>query len=82
MYQPFDQFEPEETFDPKTISEFDGNDCDWIQQFDHDGHEVHWYKCPFTGHIPWDIDCDCKECQEDDGELESDYSDDEVDYDD
>ncbi|KAK6789543.1 hypothetical protein RDI58_013343 [Solanum bulbocastanum] len=25
-----------------------------------------WFTCPFIGHTPWNIDCDCKGCQEDD----------------
>ncbi|KAH0765031.1 hypothetical protein KY285_000902 [Solanum tuberosum] len=32
----------------------------------HDGHGVQWFTYPFTGHTPWNIDCDCKGCQEGD----------------
>lgn len=26
-----------------------------------DGQCVHWSRCPFTDHIPWDMDCDCQD---------------------
>ncbi|KAH0729908.1 hypothetical protein KY289_001096 [Solanum tuberosum] len=55
--------------DPYTISWFlSGFKCeqDWIRQLDQDGHGVQWFTCPFTGHTPWNIDCDCKGCQKGD----------------
>ncbi|KAK6789542.1 hypothetical protein RDI58_013342 [Solanum bulbocastanum] len=39
---------------------------DWIRLFDHDGCGVQWFTCPFTGHTPWNIDCDYKGFQVDD----------------
>ncbi|WMV33047.1 hypothetical protein MTR67_026432 [Solanum verrucosum] len=39
---------------------------DWTRQFNQDGCGVQWFNCPFTGHSPWNIDCDCKGCQKDD----------------
>ncbi|XP_059284770.1 uncharacterized protein LOC132038062 [Lycium ferocissimum] len=63
MYQPTynhaHQDDPE-TFAyhlPSIMSEHD-----WIKQFDNEGHDVWWFKCPFTGHCPWDIQYGCQEC--------------------
>ncbi|KAH0750745.1 hypothetical protein KY290_029977 [Solanum tuberosum] len=55
--------------DAYTVSWFlSGFKCehDWIRQFNQDGRGVQWFNCPFTGHTPWNIDCDCKGCQKDD----------------
>ncbi|XP_075080258.1 uncharacterized protein LOC142165785 [Nicotiana tabacum] len=38
---------------------------DWCQHFDKEGKRVWWFKCPFTGHYPWDLGCDCQDCLED-----------------
>ncbi|XP_016476015.2 uncharacterized protein LOC107797629 [Nicotiana tabacum] len=38
---------------------------DWCQHFDKEGRRFWWFKCPFTGHCPWDIGCDCQDCLED-----------------
>ncbi|KAH0652684.1 hypothetical protein KY285_030231 [Solanum tuberosum] len=65
MYQPLDSLDKTDNLDPESISEFFGNDLDWIREFNHDSRGVFWYKCPFTGHIPWDIDCDCPKCEDD-----------------
>ncbi|KAG5599698.1 hypothetical protein H5410_031068 [Solanum commersonii] len=54
-----------DNLDSESILKFFRNDLDWIKEFGHDGIGVFWYKCPFTRHIPWDIDCDCTECEED-----------------
>ncbi|KAH0672759.1 hypothetical protein KY290_024988 [Solanum tuberosum] len=55
--------------DAHTISWFlSGFKCehDWIRQFNQDGRGVQWFSFPFTGHTPWNIECDCKGCQEGD----------------
>nr|QJS95220.1 polyprotein [Petunia vein clearing virus] len=46
---------------------------DWIHHFQLDGRAVSWYKDPFDGHCPWDIDCQCYSCL---------YSEDEEDFED
>ncbi|XP_019244421.1 PREDICTED: uncharacterized protein LOC109224287 [Nicotiana attenuata] len=38
---------------------------DWCQHFDKEGKRIWWFKCPFTGHCPWDLSCDCQDCLED-----------------
>ncbi|XP_070002303.1 uncharacterized protein [Nicotiana sylvestris] len=30
-----------------------------------EGKRAWWFKCPFTGHCPWDLDSDCQDCLED-----------------
>uniref|UniRef100_M1DPU8 Reverse transcriptase n=1 Tax=Solanum tuberosum TaxID=4113 RepID=M1DPU8_SOLTU len=72
------QIPRKDNLDSESISDFFGNDLDWIKEFGHDGLGVFWYKCPFTRHIPWDIDCNCTECEED---YYGSEDDDEVDYD-
>uniref|UniRef100_M1DG87 Reverse transcriptase n=1 Tax=Solanum tuberosum TaxID=4113 RepID=M1DG87_SOLTU len=34
---------------------------DWIKEFDNEGRNILWFKCPFTGHCPWDIECSNQE---------------------
>ncbi|KAH0765028.1 hypothetical protein KY285_000899 [Solanum tuberosum] len=65
MYQPIDSLDQKDNLDSESIAEFFGNDLHWIRQFNHDGLGLFCYKCPFTGHNRWDIDCDCSECEDD-----------------
>ncbi|XP_060177881.1 uncharacterized protein LOC132607819 [Lycium barbarum] len=71
MYQPtYDQAHQHdpETFSyhlPSIMSEHD-----WIKQFDNEGHDVWWFKGPFTGNCPWDIQCDSQECLDDEIEWD------------
>ncbi|KAK4727224.1 hypothetical protein R3W88_032141 [Solanum pinnatisectum] len=38
---------------------------DWIKVFGNEGRNILWFKCPFTGHCPWDIECNNQEGIED-----------------
>lgn len=63
-----DKYPKEEDLDLANISYYlmvSIREIDWIQLFNHEERYVNWNKCPFIGHYPWDIDCDCKECEED-----------------
>ncbi|XP_060177882.1 uncharacterized protein LOC132607820 [Lycium barbarum] len=69
MYQPtYNQAHQDdpETFSYCLPSIMREHDC--IKQFE--GHNVWWLKCPFTGHCPWDMQCDCQECLDDEIELD------------
>ncbi|KAK6803147.1 hypothetical protein RDI58_000931 [Solanum bulbocastanum] len=65
MYQPLDSLNQKDNIEYESISEFFGNDIDWIRQFNHDCLGIFWYKCPFIGHNIWDVDFDCSKCEDD-----------------
>ncbi|KAK4716518.1 hypothetical protein R3W88_014856 [Solanum pinnatisectum] len=69
-----------DNLDSESISEFFGNDLDWIRQFNYDGLGVFWYNCPFKEHNPWDIDCECSKCEDNYYESEDDDKEDNDEY--
>ncbi|KAK9011314.1 hypothetical protein V6N11_044166 [Hibiscus sabdariffa] len=52
-----------------------GAECKMIEYFDADGKPILFFKDSITGHCPWNIDCSCEQCVEEDfvQEIEGGY---------